>query len=126
MKKYNLNFERDFKWYLSVRHHFNFDGASNYHDKYGNEIIVLDKRGVSGIEAFFQWDSNGKIKPTKHPNILHTLLKVKGSVNLHIKMYSEDRAKGILPKVLFNEICEELNVPNWFKDAVESQKVKFY
>lgn len=52
---------------------------------------------MSGKEAFYKWDSNGKILPTKHPNQLHALLKTKGSVNLHIKMFAEDRAKGLFP-----------------------------
>jgi hypothetical protein len=41
-------------------------------------------------------------------------------------MYAEDRAKGILPKVLFNEMCVEFKTPLWFKEAVEHQKCKYY
>jgi len=89
-------------------------------------IILFDKNGVSGKEAFFQWDSNGKILPTKHPNLLHKLLKTKGSVNLHIKMYSEDRAKGLFTLIEFRAFCIKYSCPAWFKEAVECQKFKYY
>jgi hypothetical protein len=125
-KKYNDNFNRDFSWYLSMRHKFNFDGSGDYYNKKGENIIQYDKNGVSGKEAFFQWDSNGKIKPTKHINILHTLLKVKGSVNLHIKMYAEDRASCNLNKIEFRALCINFKAPKWFSDAVETQKMKYW
>ena len=66
------------------------------------------------------------IKPTYEPNKLKTLLKTKGSVNLHIKMYAEDRAKGYLPKIEFDKICTEYDLPSWFIDAVENQKKKYF
>jgi len=124
--KYSPEFERDFKWYLKMRAMFNFDGSNSYHNKKGQDIIVYDINGVTGKEAFYKWDSNGKILPTKHPNILHTLLKTKGSVNLHIKMYAEDRAKGLFPLIEFRAFCIKYRCPTWFKEAVERQKFKFY
>lgn len=125
MKKYNPNFERDFNWYLSMRHKFNFDGVHLYYNKNGESIIQYDKNGVSGKEAFYIWDSMGKIKPTKHPNILFTLLKVKGSTNLHIKMYAEDRAACNINKLEFRALCIHFKSPQWFFDAVERQKFKY-
>ncbi len=41
-------------------------------------------------------------------------------------MYSEDRAKGYLPKVEFDKVCVEHDLPNWFIDAVENQKKRYY
>ena len=125
LKKYNKNFQRDVKWYLSMRNILNFDGCSEYINKKGKSIIIYDKNGVNGIEAFFQYDSNGIIKPTKHVNLLHTLLKVKGSVNLHIKMYSEDRAKNILSLNELKELSETFKAPEWFYLSVEKQKLKY-
>ena len=125
-KKYSPEFERDFSWYLKMRTMFNFDGNANYYDKKGQNIIVYDKKGVSGKEAFYKWDSSGKIIPTRHPNILHTLLKTKGSVNLHIKMYAEDRANGLFPLAEFQDFCTKYNCPIWFITAVENQKFKYY
>lgn len=115
--KYSDNFNRDFNWYLSIRHLFTFDGKEDYKPLEGIKI--------SAKTAFFLIDSQGKHYPTKHPNILKTLLKVKGSVNLHIKMYAEDRASGVLPKVEFERICIEINAPEWFYKAVEHQKLKY-
>ena len=125
-KKYNANFERDINWYLSMRHKFNFDGSGGYWTKKGENIIQYDKNGVDGKEAFFQWDSNGKVKPTKHPNLLHALLKIKGSCNLHIKMYAEDRASCYMSKREFSDLCIQFKSPKWFSEAVETQKMKYW
>lgn len=124
MAKYKPHFNRDFSWYLSMRNVFNFDGETHYINKNGEEIVQFDSNGVDGKKAFFEWDSKGKIKPTKHPNILKTILKAKGSVNLHIKMYAEDRAKGIFPYIEFRALCIQLKAPYWFREAVEQQKRK--
>lgn len=116
--KYSQNFERDVKWYLSMRHKFNFSGS--------DEVVIYDKNGVDGVRAFFVWDSTGKVLPTRHPNILKTLLKTKGSVNLHIKMYAQDRAAGLFPKIEFRAFCIKYKCPPWLKEAVENQKFKYY
>ncbi len=99
--KYSERFNKDFKWYLSIRHIFNFDGQHTYINKKGHTLVNYDPKGISGKEAFYLYDSHGIIKPTKHPNLLTTLLKTKGSVNLHIKMYAEDLAKCYLSKLEF-------------------------
>jgi len=125
MKKYNPNFERDVKWYLSVRHIFNFDGTVVYCNKKGNPLIVYDRNGVDGKEAFFQWDSNGKVMATKHPNLLHALLKTKGSCNLHIKEYAEDRDSGVMGKIEMRAMCIYWKAPSWFRQAIENQKMQY-
>lgn len=118
--KYSANFTRDFRWLLSVRQLFNFSGKDE------NALVVYNLKGVDGKMAFFRFDSNGMMVPTRHPNILFTLLKTKASVNLHIKMFAEDRAKGILPAIEFLAWCEAIKAPHWFIAAVESQKMKYY
>ena len=125
-KKYNNNFERDVRWYFKMRHTFDFDGALGYWNKKGEHVIQADTNGMDGIEAFHQWDSNGKILPTKHPNILFTLLKIKGGCNLHIKMYAEDRAACNMNFIEFRALCIKFKAPSWFRDAVERQKVKYW
>lgn len=126
MRKYNANFERDYAFYLRMVEVFTFDGASQYIDKKGRNIIVDNHNGVDAKEAFYQYDSNGKIIATFEPDKLRLLLRTKGSINLHIKMYAEDRANGRLPKIEFDEMCELWQVPDWFKSAVERQKHKYY
>jgi hypothetical protein len=118
-KKYSKGFERDFKWYMSMRHRFNFDGHLD-------RDIEYDPKGVDGKKAFHKFDSSGRLVPTKHPNILRTLLKTKGSTNLHIKMYAEDRAKNRLPLLEFRGMCIQFKAPYWFREAVEHQKSKYY
>lgn len=124
--KYSKNFERDYKWYLSVANVFSFDGTKDYYNKKGIELIQFDNNGKTAKECFYLYDSSGIIKPTCEPKELKILLKTKGSVNLHIKMYAEDRAKGYLPKIEFYKIIKELDLPSWFVKAVEKQKYKYY
>ncbi len=124
--KYSDKFESDYNWYLSVSGMFSFDGNNNYLNKKGVDIIQTCENGKLAKECFYMYDTRGIITPTSEPEKLQTLLKTKGSVNLHIKMYAEDRARGYLPKVEFQEICTEFNCPKWFIDAVENQKKKYY
>lgn len=118
MEKYSKNFERDFNWYLSIRHKFNFCGK--------DYDISFDSKGISGKLAFHLFDSQGIIKPTKHPRLLKTLLVSKGSVNLFAKMYAEDRASGILPKKELEQMCKEWEAPEWYMKAIEYQKARYY
>jgi len=104
---------------------FNFDGCEKYYNKTGKNIIVYDKNGVNAKEAFYCWDSLGKIKPTKHPNLLYRLLKVKGGTNLHIKMYAEDRACCNMSFIEFRALCIHFKAPLWFREAVEQQKWQY-
>ena len=124
--KYSKKFEKDYKWYTSIAHLFCFDGASCYINKKGVDLIRYSTKGKTAKECFYLYDSNGVIKDTCEPKELETLYRTKGSVNLHIKMYAEDRAKGVLPRMVFDQMCIEFNAPSWFVDAVENQKVKYY
>lgn len=126
MKKYKRTFERDFKFYMRMRHKFSFDGTLEYISKKGEYLIHYDPEGVDGKRAFYEYDTNGKIFPTRHPNLLHSLLKTKGSVNLHIKMFAEDRAKGRYPLIELRAFCIKYKCPNWFREAVEAQKINYY
>ncbi len=123
--KYSNKFEQDFEWYASVSHIFNFDGKNQYYDKKGNNVIVFSENGISAKEAFYFWDSQGKIKATNEPKMLHKIIKTKGSINLHIKMYAEDRAKGLLCRSDIEDIAKEFGAPQWFIDAIERQKTNY-
>jgi hypothetical protein len=90
------------------------------------DLIQYNPNGKTAKECFYLYDSNGVIQETREPKELEKLYRTKGSVNLHIKMYAEDRAKGILPRMIFDQMCLEFNAPGWFGDAVEKQKVKYY
>jgi hypothetical protein len=41
-------------------------------------------------------------------------------------MWAEDRAKGVLPKILFEELIKEFELLDWIVEAVEKQKIKNY
>lgn len=118
MAKYSQNFLRDLRWFLKMRNTFNFDGQIE-------EDIPYKSNGMDFMAAFLKYDAQGKLVPTRHPTTLKRLIKVKGGVNLHIKMYAQDRARGYLPGVLFEELCKEIEAPDWFIKAVENQKKRY-
>lgn len=124
--KFSKKFNSDYNWYLSVSDKFDFDGTAQYFNKKGVPIIQYNEEGLTAKECFYLYDAQGKIKATREPGALKRLLRTKGSVNLHIKMYAKDRAKGYLPKIEFDKICIELKCPLWFSKAVEAQKFKHY
>lgn len=123
---YSKKFERDYHWYMQVSPIFNFDGVDKYLSKRGEEMIVPDEGGYGAKQCFYSYDSRGKIIPCCEPQKLKTLFKTKGSVNLHIKMFAEDRAKGILTKPEIESFSTELQAPPWFLEAIERQKWKYY
>ena len=124
--KYSKKFEEDYKWFISIKEVFNFDGCGHYFNKKGVDIIQHDPNGLTAKECFYLFDSQGLIKPTKESDELHSLLKTKGSVNLHIKMYAQGRADGTLYEHELTQIAQEYNAPDWFIKAVEKQKHKYY
>lgn len=105
-----------FKWLISVRNIFDFDGRLPKHD------IVYDPNGINGYDCFYQLDTHGKLYPTKHPEMVRRLVRTKGSVNLHIKLYKEGRQDGTLPAIDFAKIVKEYNLPKWFIKAVEGNR----
>jgi hypothetical protein len=122
--KFKSEFERDYNWYLSVKDKYDFDGVGEYivrntKSKFaGQNIIQYDENGVTAKEAFYKWDSCGVIVKTFEPDILYTILKTKGSVNFHIKMYAESLNDFTLFITELKEISREDNAPDWFLEAV--------
>lgn len=120
--KYKENFLRDFSWYIKWRNHFIFSGSALNVEK----DIKHDIKGISGKEAFFKYDSTGKLHPTRHPQMLFKLLKTKASINFQIKQWAEDRGKGRLGMLDFKDIIAEYDLLSWMVDAVEKQKLQYY
>lgn len=116
--KYSENFNRDISWYLKMRHTFNFAGKIP-------EKIIYDKNGIDFKKAFHIYDSTGVLKSTKHPLSLALLILVKSGVNLHIKMYAEDRGACLMGSIEFRALCIKFKSPFWFRKAVEKQKFKY-
>ena len=124
--KYSSNFNRDFNFYFKMRKLFNFDGTINYYDKKGNNAILYNKNGLDAKQCFWYFDTQGIIKPTKHPLLLYSLLKSKGSTNFHIKMYAEDLASGLFPLIELRAMCIKYKTPFWFRESIQKQKKTFY
>jgi hypothetical protein len=119
--KYSNKFERDYSWYLKYKDVFTFDGTLHTLDK-----VKYSKYGKDAKYCFYKFDSNGIVYPTNEPDLLYQIHKCKGSINFNIKMWAEDRGKGILGKIEFNEICKEFELLDWMINAVEKQKYKYY
>lgn len=120
--KYSKNFERDYNWYLKYKDRYTFDGTIDTADK----VRVDLENGKSAKECFYVYDSRGKVIPTSEPELLFQIHKCKGSINFNIKMWAEDRAKGYLPGLLFDEMIEELELMDWMVEAVEKQKYRYW
>jgi hypothetical protein len=139
--KYTENYQRDYEFYLGNRHVFNFSGKTEI-------TLIADKNGKTAKEVFYMIDTHGKNASCCEPELLSELLKCKASVNLHIKMWAEDRANGRLTgyeffgdgetleweeKIVDGEravtpikkqsIAKELDLPEWVIKAVELQKI---
>lgn len=121
MKRYSSNFERDYNWYLKHKGNFTFDGTLDTSDK-----VVFNENGKDAKYCFYVFDSQGKVIPTNEPELLFQIYKCKGSINFNIKMWAEDRGKGLLGKGEFNCIIKEYELLDWMIDAVEKQKLKYY
>lgn len=117
--RYSEQFERDFQWLLSMRHIFDFDGK-------GLAVIPFDKNGVTGKEAFRRYDSQGKIVPTRHPNIVQSLIRTKGSANLHVKQYAQGAVEGTIPHAEVREYLRLFGAPEWVFRAVDNQWRKMF
>lgn len=117
--KYSKKFNESFDFYFRMRKKFNFSGGDVLK-------VIFDEKGDDAKLAFFKWESTGKIVPTKHPLLFHALLKSKASCNFHVKeLYSRDLANGHLSRIELEEVYQEINPPEWFRDAVENYKEKW-
>lgn len=123
--KYSPGFLRDFNFYFRMRKFFTFSG-DYLRDKHGEVLVIAAQQtGVDARQAFHAYESTGKLKPTRHPLLLFAILKAKASANFHIKeLYATDRAAFRLGRLELEEIYEQINPPEWFKQAVENWTVK--
>lgn len=118
--KYSKNFERDWNWYVEYKDVFTFSGSLNRH------LLIDFDEGKGAKECFFILDSQGKLNPTNEPELLSAVIKCKESINFQIKEYAQDRARGYLPRIEFEEITKEFELLPWMVKAVEQQKNKYY
>ena len=142
--KNRTQFENDWQFYFTQRHHFIFSG-SDIKDSYkiqfpgepdikttddeGKEITVpwtipYSKQGKTAKECFYKLDSEGKRLPCSEPQLLVEILNCKASINLQIKIWAQSRAEYTLPLIELQEYMEHFKCPEWVLKAVEAQKTK--
>jgi len=79
--KFSKNFERDYNWYLKYKDIFIFSGSPTKKIETGNKY--------SAKEAFYLYDSQGKLVSTYEPELLQQIFKCKESINFQIKQWVE-------------------------------------
>lgn len=107
--KYSDNFVRDVRFYLRSRHRFTFFGG----------IVPpppLDRTGVSGVKAFWLFDTKGRSVPTRHPRLFVALLQTKQCVNGHIKMWSEGFLDMLEP--ISHYMAQFIDPPAWVETSL--------
>ena len=115
MKKYRKIQKKIDVWLLNFDK-INCSGCVSYTDDWG-----YNDDGVSAIEALYYYESSGVKKKCNDLETLENFFQAKGSLDLQIKMWAEDRAKGWLNSLEMNEYIDELNYPEWVLKAVENQ-----
>lgn len=122
--KYSKNFDRDWDWYNKYKDIFTFSGSPNTRHEHYKKIKQGNK--YTAKEAFYIYDTQGKTLGCAKPELLQQIFKCKESINFQIKEWAQDRAKGYLPKIEFDEIAKEFELLDWMVEAVENQKCKYY
>ena len=125
MKKYSKNFERDYKFYLD----WYDSSASGFIGKSTAELLSrvnkYPSENLSAKEAFFLLDSSNIDNVSVLDVELKELIAVlsgKCSINLHIKIWSENLSLGLLT---INELKENMpNLPSWVLTACTNQSIK--
>ena len=112
MKPYKEKFEKDYQFYLSNREKFKFAGCTILPPPY-------DVQGVDAKHAFFIFDSQGKIKTCREPNLFVELMTCKKAINLQIAMWADGQDDCLIP---VEELLEEfINPPDWIREAIVNQ-----
>lgn len=110
--KYKDNFNRDYEWYLKYKDTYIFDGSND-----DSKIIVDLVNGKDAKFCFFKYDSTGKVIPTSEPELLSQIYRCKGSINFHIKMWSE----GVAERTSFMVEFRELDLLDWMLKGIRNQ-----
>lgn len=107
--KYSRNYNKSFLFYITNLKTLKFC-------PFTLPQIEYKKDGPDAKEAFFIYESQGKIVPTKHPRTLFKLLKFKAALNWQVK----DWAEGIEDTYVSVEefLSTFKNPPNWLKKHI--------
>ena len=113
--KLSAKFIRDWNFYLANKAKFNFPGVEV-------PIPEFDSDGISAQEAFYIFDSTGKLSPCSQPGLLKAVIVCKKAINLQIKMWVE----GFLDmgEVIEYYMAEFFQPPDWVEKSFRNQLVK--
>lgn len=112
MKPYKEKFERDYQFYLTNKNKFKFAGCVISPPPY-------DEKGVDAKQAFFVFDSQGKLKPCREPDLFVELMTCKKAINLQIGMWADGQEDCLIP---IEELLEEfISPPDWIQEAIVNQ-----
>lgn len=112
--KHKEKFLKDVRFYLKNRHRFIFTGSPYVE-------FPVDVNGIDELTAFKMMDSNGKLIPTRHPNLATTLLRVKASVNFQIKEWKLGIRDGLFGKWESKVYLSSIDAPDWVWKALNSK-----
>ena len=113
--KLSAKFNRDWDFYFGNREKFNFPGVEV-------PIPEFDSGGMPAKEAFYIFDSTGKLPPCSQPGLLKAVITCKKAINLQLKMW----VKGFLDmgEVIEYYMAEFFQPPNWVEKSFRNQLVK--
>ena len=112
--KYSKGFERDFKFYQHNMDRLTFSGQYK-------PVASYAENGPDAKRAFFIYDSQGVLKPTKEPELLSKLISCKKSVNFHIKQWAAGYSEGTLLLLDLCDIQRDFKAPQWVIKAIKHQ-----
>lgn len=119
--KYSKRFNRDYNFYIRNLERFSFCGKE--YSQFSH-LVIFDDKGITAKEAFYYYESMGKVLKTNEATLLISLHICKASINLHIKMWSEGIADGIFPKIEWKEYAKKEGFLKWIEKAVYAQTWK--
>lgn len=115
MARYSSGFERDYTFYFANLDRFDFSGSPP-------PTVEHDPQGPDAKRCFHVYDSTGKLRACREPELLQRLLLTKASVNFHIKQWAQGRSDGTFPGIEFAEYLDSINAPEWVHVAVRRQQ----
>lgn len=103
---------------------------STYLDWYRNHLTIvapipdIERGNTAAIRVFVEYESQGKLRPTKQPRLLRAVLLGKADLNRQIKDWAQgwEDAGG---RMWLEELTHEYNnLPDWVFKAVENLHYK--
>ncbi len=118
--RYSERFEEDYAFYLANKDRVNFCGKVLPN-------TIQDDNGVEVKEAFWMFDTKGKLLPCRDAKLLAQIINCKRSVNWQIKNWFDDPEMVILDNEIFGYVDEIfINHPKWVMDSCKEQAKKRY